>query len=145
MFFLAVNKKDEVLVSDPVNHLVTCYKYDGTLIYAFEPHAAGEGLGFVPAGIAVDPLGQLVVADSLNHVINVYTERGALVRHLAGPIDNVGPVQSIALGLEGHLVAAEMSANGPQCVKIFRYSECECHKKRPGSSKRRTPILVDVQ
>ena len=145
MVFIALNNKDEVIVSDPGTSTVTFYKYEGTPLYSFNPQAAVDGLGFVPAGIAVDFLNQIVLADCLNRVINVYSERGVLLHHHAGPTDNVGAVQTVALGMEGHLVAAECATNGPHCVKIFRYNDCACHRDRPGSSMRHTPVPTDLE
>lgn len=66
----------------------------------------------------------------------MYSDKGELLRRLVGPTDGCGAVQRCVVGPEGHLITTEFSANGLHCLKIYRYKDCQCHKTRPGSSKR---------
>jgi tripartite motif-containing protein 2/3 len=134
--FIAVNSQGEIIVSDSNENLIKFFNHKGDLLYKFKPVSNQEGLGVGNTGICVTPIDQIVVADGLNHLVNVYTERGALLQQMYSPIDDVGPIQTCALGPEGHFVATEFTSNGRHCLKIFRYRECECHKNRPISSKR---------
>ncbi|XP_013419779.1 tripartite motif-containing protein 2 [Lingula anatina] len=136
---VAVNNKNEVVLCDSVNCRVRTYSYAGDLLYQFRTEANGDGLAAVPAGVCLNPLGQILIADRLNHTVNVYSERGQLLLQIVGPPDLTGSVQTCAIGPEGHLVVTEYSTNGDHCFKIFRYRDCECHRYRPGSSRRSTP------
>ncbi|XP_076079618.1 protein meiotic P26-like [Mytilus galloprovincialis] len=136
---ICVNNKSEVIVCDTIECLIKYFTYDGRLLYRFTPQPTGEGLSMVPSGICIDRTGDLVVTDALNHTVNVYSERGALLKQAICPADAAGPVQTCAIGEEGHLIVTEFSISGPHCVKIFRFRSCYCHITRPGSSKRRTP------
>ena len=138
VIWIAVNDKDEIFVSDPEDNNVKCYSYKGKLLYQFEP-SGGESLAVKPNAIAVNDIGQIILADGLNHTVNLYSEKGGLLNVIAGPVDDTGSVQALALSTVGHLVATEYTNNGPHCLKIFRYRDCECHRTRPPSSKKRTP------
>ena len=135
-FWLTTNNMEEVIMSDPQERKIKFFKYNGDLLYQFQPECSGKGLTCQNAGIFLTNLGQLIVADSMNHMVNLYSERGVLLQQLAAPIDELGAVQACAVGPEGHLVVTEFTSNGPHCLKMFRYRPCACHFKRPGSSKR---------
>ncbi len=128
--------KSEIIVSDPVHHLIKFYNYKGKLLYQFQPQCNGTGLACFNTGVCMDNAGQLLVADTLNHTVNVYSERGVLLRQVMGPTDEVGAIQSICLSPEGHIVGLEFTSNGTHCLKMFRYTVCECHRTKPSSSKK---------
>lgn len=54
------------------------------------------------------------------------------------PTEGAGAIYSLALGPEGHLVVSEFSIGRDHCVKVFRYSQCQCHKGIIPASKRAT-------
>ena len=130
--------RKEIVVSDTANRFIKFFNYDGQLLYKFQPNANGDGLACHPAGLTLTPIGQVLVTDNLNHTVNLYSERGVLLSQLLGPADDVGPVQNCHVGPEGHLVVTEFAGNGVHSLKVFRYRDCECHRTRPGSSKRPT-------
>ena len=137
--WLIYNSKDELLVSDPTDHKIKYFTSKGKMFYQFEPTGPGD-IAVTPTDITSDPdTGCIVIADGLNHTLNLYTERGVFQTMLVGPTDGIGSVQSVVITPKGHLVVTEFSNNGPHCMKIFRYKDCECHRTRPASSKRRTP------
>ena len=138
ILYIAVNDKNEVIISDTEDKRVKIFTYGGRLVHQFEPNG-GESMAVHPSAVAINDEGQIVLADSLNHTVNLYSKRGALLNVIAGPVDDVGSVQTVALSSIGHLVVTEFTTNGPHCLKVFRYRDCECHRTRPGSSKRRTP------
>ncbi|KAJ8315523.1 hypothetical protein KUTeg_007673 [Tegillarca granosa] len=137
------NTRAEVIVCDTFTGLVKYFKYDGKLVYKFEPKAASEGLTMVPSAIGLSPLGDILVADALNHVVNVYSDKGVFIKQLLCPTDEAGAIQACAVGPEGHFIATEFSVDGPHSLKIFRYLQCVCHLTRPGSSKRSTPTQME--
>ena len=76
----------------------------------------------------------------------MFTEKGIFIKQLVGPTDGCGAVQQCAPGPEGHLITTECSTNNIHCLKIYRYKPCECHRYRPGSSKRpETPNRYQVR
>ncbi|CAH1799726.1 unnamed protein product [Owenia fusiformis] len=135
--YIAFNDKREVVISDTKDHVIKFYNYEGELLYKFTPESTGESLACHPAGVWIHN-GDIVIADNLNHTINLYSERGRVISQLAGPTDDVGAAQTVAVGPEGHLIMTEFTTNGRHCIKILRYLDCDCHKTRPGSSKRRS-------
>ena len=135
---LAVTDKNEVVISDTEDKRVKIFTYGGRLLHQFEL-IGGESMAVHPSAVTINEEGQIVLADSLNHTVNLYSKRGSLLNVIAGPVDDVWAVQTIALSSIGHLVVTEFTTNGPHCLKVFRYRDCECHRTRPGSSKRRTP------
>ena len=135
---IAATDKNEVVISDTEDKKVKIFTYGGRLLHQFEP-IGGESMAVHPSAVAINEEGQIVLADSLNHTVNLYSKGGALLNVIAGPVDDVGSVQTVALSSIGHLVVTEFTTNGPHCLKVFRYRDCECHRTRPGSSKRRTP------
>ena len=130
--------KDEIYVSDPEDKKIKCYTDTGKLLYQFEPNG-GESTAVHPNAIAINDTGQIILVDGLNHTVNLYDDKGTLLNVILGPVDDTGSVQAIAPTFIGHLVVTEFTCNGPHCLKVFRYRDCECHRTKPPSSKRRTP------
>ncbi|XP_041354251.1 tripartite motif-containing protein 2-like [Gigantopelta aegis] len=133
---ICTNDKNEIIVCDPDDCLVKFYTLDGDAVHQFQPDSPGVGQAVVPGGICMNRVQQVLVADSLNHTVNSYLEKGAFVERIVCPTDDVGTIQAICCGPEGHLVTTEFSVSKEHCLKIFRYLECECHRARPPSCKR---------
>ena len=131
---IAANNSNNLVVCDIADGKIKTFSYSGQLLNQFEPQSNQEGIACQPSGIALNPLGQILVADGLNHCVNLYSETGTLLLEVVNPSDEMGPVNTCAVGPEGHLVVSEFSSNGVHCVKVFRYTECKCHRTRPGSS-----------
>ena len=137
--YLAINDKEEIIIADRANSEVKFYTFDGRLLNKFKPQTKMDGLSLNPVSICVNLINQLIITDGLNHTVCLFTERGILLHQLLGPIDDAGSLHACAVGPEGHLVTTEFAVNGRHCLKIFRYRNCECHRTRPGSSRRPTP------
>ena len=136
---LVVNDNDQIVVSDPLKRKAMFYSLDGRLLREFAPSPVSETLTCYNAGLAWASPGRLLICDSLNHTVNAYSEHGLLLEEVVAPVDEAGAVQACAVGPEGHLVVLEFTSNGPHCFKIFRFRDCECHRTRPGSAKKRPP------
>ena len=137
--YLTINDKEEIIVADRTTSDVKYYTIDGRLLYKFKLQTNMDGLAFKPISICVNIINQLIITDGLNHTVNLFSERGILLHQLLGPIDDAGALHACAVGPEGHLITTEFSVTGRHCMKIFRYRNCECHRTRPGSSRRSTP------
>ncbi|KAK7493036.1 hypothetical protein BaRGS_00015766 [Batillaria attramentaria] len=136
---ICVNGSNEIIVSDPADAYIKVLNFEGKLLRRFKPHAHARSLAAVPGGIHVTVLGQILIADTLNHVVNIYTDTGLFLKQVVGPTDDVGCLNALAVGPEGHLVITESSLTGDHCVKIMRYRECPCHEGKTPTSKKRTP------
>ncbi|GFO03606.1 tripartite motif-containing protein 2 [Plakobranchus ocellatus] len=137
---IAMTQDSEIIVSDPEDGRVYTYNIEGKCLGCFFPQSHTAGLAVQAGGVCVTPLGQILLVDSLNHVVNLYSESGDFLQQVLTPTDDAGTIHSLALGLEGHMVATEFSVGGEHCVKIFRYRQCPCHEGKTPGSKRRTPV-----
>ncbi|PKK16773.1 tripartite motif-containing protein 3-like, partial [Columba livia] len=61
--FVAVNNKNEIVVTDFHNHSVKVYSADGEFLFKFGSHGEGNGQFNAPTGVAVDANGNIIVAD----------------------------------------------------------------------------------
>ncbi|XP_030402640.1 tripartite motif-containing protein 3 isoform X1 [Gopherus evgoodei] len=61
--FVAVNNKNEIVVTDFHNHSVKVYSADGEFLFKFGSHGEGNGQFNAPTGVAVDSNGNIIVAD----------------------------------------------------------------------------------
>ncbi|KAK3773328.1 hypothetical protein RRG08_023213 [Elysia crispata] len=137
---IGMTQDSEIIVSDPEDGRVYMYSSEGTSLGRFYPQSHTAGLAVQAGGVCVTPLGQILLVDTLNHVVNLYTESGDFLQQVLTPTDDAGNIHSLALGLEGHMVATELSVGGEHCVKIFRYRQCPCYEGKTPGSKRRTPV-----
>jgi tripartite motif-containing protein 2/3 len=138
-FPIAVTYNEEIIVCDTQANIVKVYTNEGKMFHQFIPSSEDDSLGIQMTAIALDPAGQILIADGLNHVVNLYSSNGTLLSQVLRPTDDLGSVQALSVGPEGHILVTEYTTNGPHCVKIFRYGSCICHRSRGGSSKRTTP------
>ncbi|TMS07253.1 Tripartite motif-containing protein 3 [Larimichthys crocea] len=69
--FVAVNNKNEIVVTDFHNHSVKVYNADGEFLFKFGSHGEGNGQFNAPTGVAVDSNGNIIVADWGNSRIQV--------------------------------------------------------------------------
>ncbi|GAA6083955.1 tripartite motif-containing protein 3-like isoform X1, partial [Tachysurus ichikawai] len=61
--FVAVNNKNEIIVTDFHNHSVKVFSADGEFLFKFGSHGEGNGQFNAPTGVAVDANGNIIVAD----------------------------------------------------------------------------------
>ncbi|KAM4726795.1 tripartite motif-containing protein 3b isoform 3-T3 [Anableps anableps] len=69
--FVAVNNKNEIIVTDFHNHSVKVYSADGEFLFKFGSHGEGNGQFNAPTGVAVDANGNIIVADWGNSRIQI--------------------------------------------------------------------------
>ncbi|ESO99140.1 hypothetical protein LOTGIDRAFT_142077, partial [Lottia gigantea] len=137
---LITTDEGDVIIADTNNHRIQVINQFGVFRYKFGKKGSRDGEFNEPTGVSQLPNNYLVVADSKNKRIQIFTPKGVFKSSFATKPDEIGAVFAISIGPEGHLVASEFSLAGEHCIKMFRYSPCECHANRPPSSKRRTPI-----
>ncbi|KAM3616911.1 uncharacterized protein V6R79_025937 [Siganus canaliculatus] len=79
--FVAVNNKNEIVVTDFHNHSVKVYNADGEFLFKFGSHGEGNGQFNAPTGVAVDANGNIIVADWGNSRIQVSMRKPHLSEH----------------------------------------------------------------
>ncbi|RXM96901.1 Tripartite motif-containing protein 3 [Acipenser ruthenus] len=116
--FVAVNNKNEIVVTDFHNHSVKVYSADGEFLFKFGSHGEGNGQFNAPTGVAVDANGNIIVADWGNSRIQVFDSAGSFLSYINTTADPLYGPQGLALTADGHVVVAD---SGNHCFKVYRY------------------------
>ncbi|KAJ8275582.1 hypothetical protein COCON_G00073340 [Conger conger] len=116
--FVAVNNKNEIVVTDFHNHSVKVYNADGEFLFKFGSHGEGNGQFNAPTGVAVDANGNIIVADWGNSRIQVFDSSGSFLSYINTSADPLYGPQGLALTSDGHVVVAD---SGNHCFKVYRY------------------------
>lgn len=76
---IAVDRKGQLYVTDPLNYRIKIFTPEGRL--AGEFGAAGDAAGSInkPKGVAVDSQGHIYVCDSLLDAVQIFDDRGTLL------------------------------------------------------------------
>ncbi|KAG8429144.1 hypothetical protein GDO86_018196 [Hymenochirus boettgeri] len=116
--FVAVNNKNEIVVTDFHNHSVKVYSAEGEFLFKFGSHGEGNGQFNAPTGVAVDSNGNIIVADWGNSRIQVFDSSGSFLSYINTMGDPLYGPQGLALTSDGHVVVAD---SGNHCFKVYRY------------------------
>uniref|UniRef100_A0A3P8V843 RING-type E3 ubiquitin transferase n=1 Tax=Cynoglossus semilaevis TaxID=244447 RepID=A0A3P8V843_CYNSE len=116
--FVAVNNKNEIVVTDFHNHSVKVYNADGEFLFKFGSHGEGNGQFNAPTGVAVDTNGNIIVADWGNSRIQVFDSSGSFLSYINTSADPLYGPQGLALTSDGHVAVAD---SGNHCFKVYRY------------------------
>ncbi|XP_061537533.1 tripartite motif-containing protein 3-like [Phycodurus eques] len=116
--FVAVNNKNEIVVTDFHNHSVKVYNADGEFLFKFGSHGEGNGQFNAPTGVAVDSNGNIIVADWGNSRIQVFDSSGSFLSYINTTADPLYGPQGLALTSDGHVAVAD---SGNHCFKVYRY------------------------
>lgn len=88
---IAVNSKQNILVTESDGHCVSVFSPSGRHLRSFGTFGSGKGQFNNPRGIAVDHDDNIAVVDYNNHRIQMFEEDGSFLRQI-GP-DGKGPLQ----------------------------------------------------
>uniref|UniRef100_A0A8C5AER7 RING-type E3 ubiquitin transferase n=1 Tax=Gadus morhua TaxID=8049 RepID=A0A8C5AER7_GADMO len=116
--FVAVNNKNEIIVTDFHNHSVKVYNADGEFLFRFGSHGEGNGQFNAPTGVAVDANGNIIVADWGNSRIQVFDSTGSFLSYINTSADPLYGPQGLALTSDGNVAVAD---SGNHCFKVYRY------------------------
>ncbi|XP_052472275.1 tripartite motif-containing protein 3 isoform X2 [Carassius gibelio] len=116
--FVAINNKNEIVVTDFHNHSVKVYNADGEFLFKFGSHGEGNGQFNAPTGVAVDGNGNIIVADWGNSRIQVFDSAGSFLSYINTTADPLYGPQGLALTSDGHVAVAD---SGNHCFKVYRY------------------------
>ncbi|XP_074517918.1 tripartite motif-containing protein 2 isoform X1 [Halichoeres trimaculatus] len=116
--FAAVNKNNEIIITDFHNHSVKVFTPEGELVLKFGSNGEGNGQFNAPTGVAVDNNGNIIVADWGNSRIQVFDGSGSFLSYINTSADPLYGPQGLALTSDGHVVVAD---SGNHCFKVYRY------------------------
>ena len=119
---MAVNDRDEIAVTELVNHRVSVFSSDGTHLRSFGREGRKNGEFMYPTGIAVDTHGNVVVADNNNQRVQVFDRSGNFLRTFGekGSSDHqLSNPEGLSINGNGDIIVAD---NGNKFIKIFSSS-----------------------
>ena len=116
---VAVNERNETVVTDSYNNRVQIFSSDGTYLRSFGSGGDEEGEFNGPSGIAYLNNGNIVVADSINNRLQIFTEQGEYLTQIGGE-GNLDHQFDYPWGLsvdsDGNIIVAD---SNNKLIKIF--------------------------
>ena len=120
-FYCAVDKKDNIIISDNMNYSLKIFDEDGNF-----KRRIGSGVDWgrrqflCPYGVTVDPEGNILAADNENHKVFMFNSQGKFLKHLLVRADCYHP-SGVAMGPCGNLVVTESSYDhvGVKMFKVY--------------------------
>ena len=116
---VAVNARDEIAVTDSLNHRVQIFNSDGKYLRSFGRQGNNAGELKYPGGITFHKNGNIFVADRGNHRIQTFSGEGEYV----GMFGGYGSLDSqlynpwgLSLDSDGNIIVADA---GNKLIKIF--------------------------
>ena len=116
---VAVNKQDEIAVTEVGNNRVQIFSSDGTYLRSFGWKGNKHGELHYPAGIALDENNNTIVVDNVNHRVQLFSEQGEYLSQF-GSKGNLDQQLRNPLGLcvdnDGKIMIAD---SNNKLIKIF--------------------------
>ena len=117
---VAVNERDEILVTDNDNNRVQLFSSDGTYLRSFGSKGDKEGEFNSPIGVAIgNENGIIFIADSANHRIQIFSGRGEFLSKFGGKgnLDHqLSYPYGLSIGSDGNCIVAD---SGNKKIKLF--------------------------
>ena len=118
---VAVNAKNEIAVTDGVNHRVQIFNSEGNYLRSFGRHGTRKGEFDTPCGITYYNNGNIFVADSGNDRIQIFSGKGDYLRSfiVTGSLDSwLRNLKGLSVDSDGNIIVADP---GNKLIKIFSY------------------------
>jgi sugar lactone lactonase YvrE len=119
---VALDKDDNVYVTDTLNNRVEIFDADGNFISLFGKHGDGPGYLARPKGIAVDGDGHIWVADEMQDRLQVFNREGQLLTYIGtGHGELPGQFKTlvgVAIDKQNRVFTTEQE---PGRLQMFRY------------------------
>ena len=119
--FVALDKDNNVYVTDTMNYRVEIFDADGNFISQFGKHCDGPGCFAHPKGIAVDSDGHIWVADPMLDLLQAFDKDGQLLGMVGGHGSQLGQFSSldgVYIDKNNRIFTSEQY---PGRVQMFRY------------------------
>ena len=116
---VAVNERDEIVVSDIDNHRVQVFSSDGTYLRSFGRKGDKQGEFNWPAGIAFNKNSRSIVVDNNNHRVQLFNEKGEYLSQFGGEgnLDHqLRDPFGLSIDMNGNIVVADL---GNKVIKTF--------------------------
>ncbi|OWF41307.1 tripartite motif-containing protein 2-like [Mizuhopecten yessoensis] len=84
-YYVTVNSRDDIIISDSGNHRIKVHKNDGTILHCFGTQGSKDGELFYPMGVCTDTNENIYVADANNFRVQMFSQKG---EYLSTPIAN---------------------------------------------------------
>ena len=117
---VAVNERNEIVVTDARNNRTQVFSSDGTFLRSFGRKGDKQGEFNFPAGIAFDPKnGNILVVDSSNHRVQLFSEQGEYLHQFGGKGNLDHQLQfpnGLSVDSDCNVIVAD---TGNKVIKIF--------------------------
>ena len=116
---VAVNARDEIAVTDSLNHRVQIFNRNGNPLRSFGREGNKAGHFKYPRGIAFHNNGRIFVADSANHRIQIFSGEGQHVGSFGekgNPYRRLNYPWGLSVDNDGNIIVAD---TGNKMIKIF--------------------------
>ena len=116
---VAVNKRNEIAVTDCSNNRVQIFSCNGKFIRSFGKKGVKKGEFKDPSGIAYLNNGNIVVADTSNHRLQIFTERGEYLAQIGSeeiPDHQFNSPMGLSVDNDGNIIVAD---SNNKLIKIF--------------------------
>ena len=116
---VAVNNRNEIAVTDLINHKVSVSSSDGTHLRSFGREGRNQGEFNYPTGIAFDNNGNIIVADRGNNRVQVFSGNGEFLTKFGdkGNLDHqLHNPEGLSVTRNGNIIVADA---GNKLIKIF--------------------------
>ena len=120
---VAVNERNEIVVTDNGNHRIQVFSSDGTFLRSFGRKGDKQGEFNFPRGIAFDIKNEMIlVVDGSNRCVQLFSEQGEYVNQFGGKgnLDHqLKTPRGLSVDCDGNIIVAD---SGNKLVKIFSQS-----------------------
>ncbi|MDH4164571.1 MAG: 6-bladed beta-propeller [Nitrospirota bacterium] len=115
---IAINKTEKrIYIVDTLWHRVDVFNLEGTKLFSFGAHGAGDGEFNYPTHIALDRTGDVYVMDSLNFRVQIFDRDGKYLTQFGGTgtglRDFLKP-KGVSVDSEGHVWVSDSLRNSIQ-------------------------------
>ena len=129
---VAVNGRDDIIVTDTDNHRVRVFSSDGTYLRSFGRVGDKRGEFNFPVGIAFDKNRRSIVVDNSNHRVQLFNEQGEYLSQFGdeGNLDHqLKNPYGLSVDRNGNIIVADA---GNKVIKTFSPSGQFLHKLGKG-------------
>ena len=116
---VAMSDRDEIVVTDQLNHRVQILDRGGNYLRSFGRHGTNQGEFIYPLGICFDNNRNIFVADNSNSRVQIFSEEGRYIGMFGGKgrLDSqLSDPWGLSLDSNGNIIVAD---SGNKLIKIF--------------------------